>query len=702
MNSPAPSTTAAIRAMLGARSIAFVGATTRSPAVQGMTNRFRQDGFSGEVWMINPKYSDVAGYPCFPSLAALPSVPELVVVGLKAADTPEAVREAALAGARSIMVVSTGFADAGPAGLGHLARLKEVVRETGVTLMGPGSFGFLCPHSRISPFWGGSTAPVQKGNIAVVAQSGGFANVLTLASQERGYGFSHVVASGSEASLTAADYLAALVEEPDARVMVAMLEDIRDVPRFGAFLRRAREIGKPVVILIMGRSEAGQRATSAHSGALANPAHVQEAFLKREGAIMVTTLDELIETIVLLSCWHGRVPTTLKPLVASISGGDCALVLDLASDAGVPVPELSAATQAQVAAVLPESTMVFNPIDLGTRPLADPDLNRRVIEPAAADPGVSFVMSRLYAAAEHLAKAEDAAQAAGKPHVAFTRAAMTIDAASIALVRERGIPLLQGVDRALGVVRKVIEHRAAEAARTPTPPVTETTRPDWAGRKLSETEALSVLRQAGIGTVEWRAAATPDAAATAAAELSYPVVVKIDSPAIEHKSDIGGVRLNLVGPDQVAKAAAEVMDAARRHHPDAELRGVVVQRMMRPDLELIFGAIMDDKFGPAIVVGFGGLLAEMIGRAQILMAPFGEGESMDVLRALLAPGQAEPNWRGLDIPAAARALAAFSMLAAQLAPYVEAIDVNPVGIYSGGRGAAALDCLILPRGASHG
>jgi acyl-CoA synthetase (NDP forming) len=696
-----------IERLFGATSIAFVGASPRSALLSGMATRLKVDGFSGSIWMINPNRDTVFGYPAYPSLAALPAVPDLIVVAVRASMVAQVLAEAAGAGVRAAIVVSTGFADAGAEGMALLAGVQKTAREHGIALNGPGAFGFAAPHIHLTPFCGGNGLPLPAGNIAVVAQSGGFANILALAALERGFGFSYLVATGSEGILNASDFLRYAIEDERTKVAIAVLEEIRDVDGLRAMLVRAAELRKPVLVLPLGRSEAGQRATSAHSGALATRTDIQGTFLRELGAIVVTTVDDCIETALLAAALREPLPDPVRPLIVTISGGDCSLVLDLASDAGIETPTLPESLQEQLHAVLPDSTMLFNPLDLGTRPLTEPEIAGTVLETAAADPGVNLIMTRLFGGPADFRGVAEAANRAGKPHVAFTRAALAIDPQMLDVARETETPILQGVDRALGAVARLVSASAAREkglhrAHRASTPVFEDPRRRF-GDRLSEADGLLLLKEAGMSVVDLRRAATTEEALAAARELGYPLAVKVDSVDIEHKSDIGGVKLNIANDAELLAAVARIEENVRRARPDVHVRGVLLQKMMRAPVELILGCVPDDRFGAAVFAGFGGLLAESLGRPQFAMAPVDDAGARAVLERLLSPksGSSGPPLRKLDIGAAATALARFSEFAAKAAPYLEAIEVNPLGVFTDGGGAVALDALLLLRPAAH-
>ncbi len=696
-----------IERLFRAASIAFVGASPRSALLSGMATRLKVDCFPGPIWMINPNRDTVFGYPAYPSLAALPAIPDLIVVAVRASMVAQVLAEAAGAGVRAAIVVSTGFADAGAEGMALLAGVQQTAREHGIALNGPGAFGFAVPHLHLTPFSGGNGLPLPAGNIAVVAQSGGFANILALAALERGFGFSYLIATGSEGILNASDFLRYVVEDERTKVVIAVLEEIRDVPGLRDTLIRAAELRKPVLVLPLGRSEAGQRATSAHSGALATRTDIQDAFLRELGAVVVTTVDDCIETALLAAALREPLPDPVRPLIVTISGGDCSLVLDLASDVGIETPTLPASMQEQLHAVLPDSTMLFNPLDLGTRPLTEPEIAGTVLETAAADPGVNLIMTRLFGGPADFRSVAEAANRCGKPHVAFTRAALAIDPHMLDVARTTGTPILQGIDRALGAVERLMLASAAREkslwrATVPANAAFEDPRRRF-GERLSEADGLLLLKEAGVPVVDFRRAATTEEALAAAHELSYPLAVKVDSVDIEHKSDIGGVKLNIGSDSELLAAMATIEENVRRERPDARVRGVLLQRMMRAPVELILGCVPDDRFGTAVFVGFGGLLAESLSRPQFCMAPVDEAGARAALERLLSPerGGAAPPLRKLDIEAAAMALMRFSELAVKAAPYLEAIEVNPLGVFTGGGGAVALDALLLLRPAAH-
>lgn len=694
-----------VSALLNASSIAVVGASPRSALLAGMVQRLVTDGFSGPLWMINPKYPEIFGFPAYASLADVPGVPDLVVIAVRASAVARSLEDAARLGTRAAIVVSTGFADAGSdAGRAALTDVQRVAQQYEIAVCGPGSFGFAIPQRHLTPFAGGARHALPLGDIGVVAQSGGFANVLALEARARGFGFAALIATGSEGMLTAGDFLLEIVEDEQVRVLVAILEEIRNVETFRQAVKRAGELEKPVIVVPLGRSDAGQRATSAHSGALATPSEIQQAFLRDLGAIVVTTLDDCIETMILASAWGDRVPHRAEPLFLTVSGGDCSLVLDLASDVGLDVPELGPATQAALHAIVTDSTMLFNPLDIGTLPLVELELGPRIVRAAAVDPAVNLIMTRLYGEAREFRAVAETAAELGKPHLAFTRTATPIDAAMLEIAHATRTPILLSPDRALAAVVRVTDaarERARRRERVATPE--DTPGPADAsmlGSRMTEADALDVLRRRGVPTVEVRRAGSADEAVAAARALGFPVVVKVDSPDIEHKSEIGAVRLNLVSDDQVRHAFAEIHERVRHERPDAAIRGVIVQPMLRPQLELILGAVVHERFGAFVMVGFGGLLAEVLGRAQFRAVPVAPDDALDALERLLSSTPGRRRWRNLDVAAAADALARFSRFVAWAEPFVEAVDVNPLGVFSDGKGAVALDCLILPKGAS--
>jgi acyl-CoA synthetase (NDP forming) len=688
--------------LFSAKSIAFIGATPRSALLAGMADRLKVDGFSGELWMINPNRPEVFGIRAFPSLKALPGIPDLVVIAVRAAGVAEVLVEAAAAGVGAAIVVSTGFADAGPSGAALLTGVQQTAREQGIVLCGPGSFGFAVPHLHLTPFCGGNAEPLPAGNIGVVAQSGGFANILALAARERGFGFSYLIATGSEGALTASDFLAHVVEDERTDVVVAVLEEIRDVPAIRAALVRAAELNKPFVVFPLGRSEAGQRATSAHSGALATRADIQDAFLREHGAMVVATVDDCIETALLAAAWRRREPESPRPLIVTISGGDCSLVLDLASDLGIAAPELPASIQHELHELITDSTMLFNPLDMGTRPLAEHDLAAKILETGAAGPDVNLIMTRLFGLPDDFRNVAEAAIRIGKPHVAFTRAALQIDPGMLEVSRATATPILQGTDRALAAVGRVTAAASLRALVARRGAATVAALPhsfdaQTFAASLAEADALEILSAAGIATVPFRRVTSIEAAIAAARELGYPLAVKVDSADIEHKSDIGAVHLNVGSDDELRRAMSEIAANVREAAPSAHVRGTVLQPMLRPRLELIVGCVPDDRFGTAVFVGFGGLLAEVLGRAQLRMAPMDEADAIAAVERLLSPSGKVPNFRGLDVAAAGRAFMRFSQFAAAAAPFLEAIEINPLAVFSDGGGAVALDALLVPR-----
>lgn len=699
----------AVRRLLAPSSIAIVGASDKVGPGFNAWNALQAIGYTGPVHLVNPSRPTVLGRATVPSLDAIPGPVDAVFIAVPNHAVIEAVRAAGAKGAGGVAVLSSGFGEAGPHGVEAERELARVAREAGMAVCGPNCLGFL-NVAGATGLWGTSLpADVPRGGVAAVAQSGSVG--IALLNAARGLGLAYLVTTGNEAVTTAADYLDAIVEDPAVTVVIAFLEQLRQPRAFIDAARRAAALGKPVIVVKSGRSERGRAAVKAHTGAVAGSDDVCEAAFRAAGVIRANTLDEMIETAVLVSTVRTR-PRARGVAIVSPSGGEIALALDIAEPVRLELPPVPGAASG-LAALLPDFAHVGNPLDLTWAGIYDPSVARRCVELLGAQPEIGALVllhdaprglgeQQATRYANLLRGAAEGAASVGKPLAVVSNLAVEPHPAYESVALEAGVPLLRGTQEGLFAVA-----RFAEWASAPTPavaPATDVTaRREAAGRLRAlaidrtpaEDEARAVLAAYGIRGPRESAVATIEEALGAAAAIGYPVVVKAVVAGVAHKTEHGLVRVGLRSEADVRDAAVDITARAEKI---GRLRGLLVQACAAPVTELIVGARVDPEFGPVVVVGGGGVTVELYRDVAVRLAPV----SLAVAREMLAETRASrlvAGWRGRpagDAAAVAAAVVALSRFIVDFEEEIDAVEINPLAVLPDGCGALALDCLLLP------
>ena len=724
----------AVAAMLEARSVALVGASARPGSLGArMIAEVARSPSRPRTYLVNPRYRDINGVPCLPSLADVPEPVDLALLAV-----PDSALEAQLVTAarhrvRSAVIFGSAFdvpGTEGPPGQALRERLAAIARDAGMAVCGAGCMGFVNVARGLRAIGYLEPDPPPAGPVALVTHSGSVFSALLRA--RRGFGFTVAVSSGQELITTAADYARYALSLPDTRVLALVLEAIRDAAGLRAVLAGALAADVPVVLLSVGASETGKALVTAHSGALAAADGAWEALAGAYGVHRVRDLAELADTLELFASGRRAAPGSGIATVHD-SGLERAHAADLAAELGVPFAPLTGATRNRLAAVLDPGLAAVNPLDVwGTGRDTEP-LFAECLSALADDPEVAAIALAIDLVPEF--DGDDAypravlAAAAGtaKPVTVLAGLPAAVDPAAAAGLRAAGVPVLEGTRSGLHALRLLLDHRrrpppppapeparipAATAARwrrllaqdslsggssgppsgPPSGPLSGPPSGPLSGSlcgPLSGTVVFDLLRDYGIPAVRARAARTRAAALDAAAAIGYPVVLKTDEPGIAHKSDVGGVRLGLGDP---AAAGAAYDDLAARLGPH-----VLVCETAAAGTELALGITRDPVLGPLLVISAGGVLIEIFAERAVLLAPVTRPAALAALRRLrLAPVLAGTRGQpAADLDAIADAIAALSRLACDLGDYVEALDINPLICSSAG--ALAVDALLIPR-----
>lgn len=686
-----PYTSAELRPLYDPRSIAIIGASARPGSFGGRTVE-NLSGYDGALYPVNERYEEIAGHRCYPSLSALPEVPDLVVLTTPAATIEGLLEDCIAAGVPSVMVYASGFSEvATDEGRAAQDRIAARAQEAGVRLLGPNCVGLLNYRTgaRIS-FAGTPEGRLRDGPaIGVVCQSGALGFALAQA-MDRGVAISHVASCGNSSDVDVADWVAAFAEDPSCSAIACAFEGIADPRRFLRAAEVAWAANKPLVVYKMAVGEDGAAAAMSHTASLAGSAELWEALFDKGGAIAVHDFDALMET----AWFFAKAPAPKADGVAVLSGSGGAAIMssDFAEIAGVPMPQPTPEVVARLKDLIPPFVPARNPCDVtagvindqatliacGDALLGDPHFGAMIYgytysyaTATARQPHLSALAKKhgkpvLYVWLTQLMEGEGRRQAEEDPHVivmsSMRRMFETLKAwTDREARRQKGpgavLPAPQGArDKAAGLI----------AGAT--------------GRALAESASKAVLSAYGISVPQEGLVTTAAEAADAAARIGGTLAMKVDSPDILHKSDVGGVALNIEGPEAAAAAFDRIMTACQNAHPDARIDGVLVQDMVPQGVEVIAGFRNAEGFGPVLTVGMGGVLTEVLADTATALAPVTQEEAAIMLRSLRGAALFD-GYRGsapIDFDALSGAVAALSQIAMDFPDDLAEFDVNPL------------------------
>lgn len=688
----------AIRRLLKPASIAVIGASADFNKINGRPlKHLIEKGYAGRILPVNPKYKEIGGHECYPNIAALPEAADLAIVAVPAAHVGDRIAELGARGVRSAVIFSSGFGEMGPEGKERERMLLETAKTAGVRLLGPNCLGFVNAfenvYSTFSQYADGETAA---GPIAFVTQSGAFGTATAALVRKRGLGLGYFLNTGNQSDLDFSELMSVIVEDPRIKVAAGYLEGVADGEALVRLAKKCRELGKPLVLTKVGRKASGARAAASHTGALAVEDAVFDAVVRQYGVIRARNEEQMLDF--LEACCQPRRTTGVGLGIVTQSGGAAVMMADRAEEVGLTVPELGSETQKRLSAVMPAFGALANPVDVTGEFVARPELLSESVVAMLDDPeiGVAIVWLQLMSAhVEKLLKIfVEIRDRTTKPMFVCWVAAP--DAAVEGLRRE-GIPVFTAGERAVEAAAALARFSASSAAppsMVATGVPVEIAEPIIAGPQPT-VEASAWLRAAGVPMAKVALAETEDQAAALWRAAGGAVALKIESPDILHKTEIGGVLLGLDGEEAVRQGFRTLSERARTHAPEARLKGVLVQEMSAGHVELVVGVQRDPVFGMVVMVGFGGILVEVLKDATFRKAPFSpaEGEAMlDELRmsALLDGVRGKPP---VDREAIGEMLSNLSVWAASMEDTLAELDLNPVLV--GENGPQVVDCLMI-------
>ncbi len=700
------------------RSIAIIGASNKFATISGKPLRFLlEHGYKGKIYPINPKYDELMGVKVYPSVLAVPDPIDAALIAVNYRLVLPMLKQCVEKGIKYATVFASGFAESGPEGKELQRQIGELARETGMGVCGPNCQGMVNLKDGCVGGFSASLEikPLRVGPIGYVTQSGALGYSIFNMAQESGVGFSYIASTGNEVDLHTLDFMAYMLEDPSTRMVVAYLEGIKNGKQFADLTDRALELGKPLVALKVGRSEIGMKAAASHTGSLTGSDATVEAFFNQKGILRTDDIEDMIDIAALMQ----RIPALPQGKglgIITTSGGAGILVADTAEEIGVDLPALDPDTTAAIEAVIPAYGSALNPVDVTAAVINEADDFVKVMQALVAVETIDalVIVVTMISGASGAQMARDIVKMTGmtdKPIVVAWTAGERLMGDNLQILRDGEVQVFQSpvrATKAMGRLMRFGEFRNQMLARTSTGDVEETPAEvkaraleilAGADRALTEHQGKLLLAEYGIPVPGEGVATSVDSAVQIADGIGYPVVMKIDSPDIMHKTEAGGLRLDIGDADQVRAAYTEIMSNSRAYDANARLTGVLVQEMVIGGTEVIVGLNNDPQFGPTVMFGLGGIFVEIMKDVSLRVTPLTRDDAVSMIREIKsfpildgARGRAK-----LDVDAIADVLLRVSRMAVDLRDHVAELDINPLLVLPQGQGVRVADALVVKK-----
>ena len=689
-----------IERILHPRSLAVFGASDSKAKFGGrIIHHLVRHGFAGDIYPINLHRPEIVGRKAYPSIAAVPSAPDVAILAVPVNTLVQNLNEAAAAGVGCCVIISTGFAEAGDEGSTRQSELVEIAARTGMRIVGPNCMGIIEPHHHMTLCSSVvlETDKLRDGSIGLISQSGALMVSIFDRANDDGIGFRHCVSLGNQVDLEICDFIEYMAGDAQTSAVCTYIEGLLDGQRFRRAAAACRAAGKPLFVVKTGRTEAGVRSARSHTASLAGSFESFAAICREEGVVLAQDPDDMVRAAHLLSLHRGCRAGGVA--VLSTSGGGAGIASDRVTEIGLELATLTPETRVRLGDILlpPQAD---NPVDLGGRKLPEStEIAGLATEILFGDARVGYGLGVLTSMPFFAVRSKligETALASGKPCILVLTPGAAANA-SRQILRDLGQFHVDRFEDALRVLSLIDTHLRLKEAALPAPlrpaglPASVPGSP--AAGALTESEAKRLLAAYGVAVAREAHADTADDAARRAQEIGFPVVLKAVSRDIAHKSDVGAVSVGLASAEAVRKAAADMLARLATNAPGARIEGFSIQEMVRGEAEVIIGANNDPQFGPIVMVGLGGIAVEILHDVALAPAPL----CMSRARAMIERLRSAPLLQGargrppLDIDAVADALVRLSWLAADLGPQLVDLEVNPLIVRKRGDGAVAVD-----------
>lgn len=705
-----------LKYFLSPRSIAIVGASAKFDSISGKPLRFLiEQGYEGKIYPVNPKYDELMGVKCYKSVLEIPEHVDLALVAVNYKLVLPMLKQCVDKGVSFASVFASGFAESGAEGKEMQRQIGELARESGLGVCGPNCQGSLDLRTRAIGGFSASMGikPLKTGPIGYVTQSGALGYSIFSLAQEMGVGFSFVASTGNEVDLHTLDLMEYMLEDAETKMVISYIEGIKDGKQFIRLADRALALGKPVVALKVGRSEVGQKAASSHTASLTGSDAVCDAFFRQKGIIRADDIEDMIDIAALMQ----RVPEIPRGTglgIITTSGGGGILVADAAEDVGIDIPDLGPETTAAIEKVIPAYGSALNPVDVTAQVINEADDFRKVLSIMLEHPKLDalvIVVTQITGESGRQMTRDiiRMSKESKKPIALAWTAGEVLVGEFYEMLEEGEVQFYKSPVRAVKAMGRLMRYGAFRNALfsqdtvTMSSPITVSAKDQalallsGTDKTLTEHQGKELFALYDIPVTQEEVATSADHAADIADRIGYPLAMKIDSPDILHKTEAGGLKLNLSSREDVVAAFNEIMANAKNYDASARLNGVLVQEMVVGGTEVIIGVNNDPQFGPTIMFGLGGIFVEILKDVSLRVAPLSRDEALSMIREIkgykvLAGARGKAK---CDVDAIADTLVKVSLMAMELDDRVAELDINPLLVLPEGKGVRVADALVI-------
>ena len=690
-----------LKAFFNPRSVAVIGAS-REPRKVGhkVLKNLIDYGFKGEIYPINPNAEEILGCKCYSSVLDVPSEIDLSIIAVPSRIVPNVAEECGVKGVKGIVVISAGFSETGREGARLEKKLLDICRRYGMRMQGPNCLGIINTASRLNASF--ATANPPRGRVAFISQSGALGSTILNWAIQKNIGFSSFISLGNEADLNAADFLEALSEDEETKVIGLYMEGVKDGRRF---LKVSRELSriKPIVALKAGTTDVGIRAVSSHTGSLAGSNVSFSAAFKKAGILRVNTLEELFNLVLALE--EQPPPKGKRVLIVTNGGGPGILAADACEKNGLELPSLEYHIRENLRRMLPPHASVNNPVDV----LGDADESRYEIALSAGlkssriDGIIVILTPQAMTPTEKIANVTAKLNRMSRKPIISAFMGLEDDSLAIKILRRNGVPNYEFPEDAAYVLSRMYEYQVVSSRRREKPPIFPDIKLDEINEIITQAhnenrlnltieESIQICRASGIPTPPAAVAKSRNEAIEIAESIGYPVAMKIVSPSILHKTDVGGVILDVKSSQQVKNNYDKLLRRVHTLMPHARVQGVLIQKMVPKGREVIVGCIRDIQFGPLMMFGLGGIYVDFLRDVSYRLCPITRMEAEEMIRetkayTLLRGVRGEPP---SDINSVIDVILRLSYLMSQIRGFSE-MEINPLLVYERSRGCSAVD-----------
>ncbi len=699
--------------LLNPVSIALIGVSREPGRIGGRVLRYlTQHGYAGAIFPVNPKYEELEGKKCYPSLAAIPHSIDVALIAVPEQSVPSVLEEAGKKGVKSAIIYSAGFSEVGGTGKAKQEQIRQIAEKNGILVCGPNCVGIIGFHNRTAMSFS-QVLDIPKlipGKIAFISQSGALGGAVLNRVQDLSIGISYFISTGNEAVLESSDFMEYLLDDPNTSVIMALMEGVKDGKKLLKVADLAVEKKKPIVVMKVGRTEAGGNAASSHTGSMTGSDAVYDAVFRQKGIVRVEDIEDLYLTASTLA--KSPRPKGNRVGIVTTTGGGGVILTDELVEMEMKIPDLSPKTVKSLSETAAAFGVVKNPLDLTAQVVNDPLLFPRSVETFIQDENLDALIVAIAMVAGERSKERasyiiQAANLTEKPLLTWW-AAGSLSSPGTKMLEESQVPFFTSPERCVKALNALVRYSRFLERSAEDKVLAISLRPKdrrqieemlkTSHEVITEDEGKKILSSYGIPTPSEEVGKDLEEVKAIASRIGYPVALKIVSPQIKHKTEAGGLRLNVKDEKELSRAYEGILKNVRLYDPEAEIKGILVQEMIPPGKEVIIGVLRDPQFGPMVMFGLGGIFVEILKDFSLRHAPLKEKDAWEMIQEIKgykilqgARGD-EPS----DVDAIVQALLSVSQMVVDLDLFSE-IDINPLIVCHGKGGVRAIDCLFVKR-----